>query len=84
MPVDDNHFTLPEGGGTSFTDADWARAKKAEAKQRAELAKTCKHLIKSPDGPKPRKVDWKKIKAERERLEQKENDAQRIAGESEE
>lgn len=80
MSVDDSSFTLPEGGSVSFTDAEWARAKKAEEKQRAELTKTCKHLIKSPDGPKPRKIDWKKIKKERERLEQKERDAQRVAG----
>lgn len=76
MSLDDSHDTLPEGGGgASFSKADWARAEKARQKQRAELAKTCKHLIKSEEPAQRRKVDWDKIKEERERLSKAEWDA---------
>ena len=84
MSVNDSSFTLPDGGSVSFTDAEWDRAEAAAQKSRDRLAQNCKHLIKSPDGPKPRKVDWEKIKEARERLERKERDALRTAGESEE
>ena len=75
--LDDGTCTLPDGGGTSFTDAEWKRAMAAAKKSRDRLAKTCKHLIKSDEPPKKRKVDWNKIKEERERMEQKLRDAER-------
>jgi len=80
MPLDDSNYTLPEDNGECyFTEEEWERAEKAEERIRAKLAKRCKHLVKSPGGPKKRKVDWDKIRAERERLEQKEQDAIREA-----
>ena len=77
--MDDSYYTLPDGGGTSFSKADWARAARARKKQREKLAKTCKHLVKSSEEPKPRKANREQIKAERARLEQKEQDAEREA-----
>lgn len=79
MSTDDSNYTLPEGGGTSFTKEEWKRAKKAAKKIRDKLAQKCKHLIQAEDGPKPQRVDWEKIKAERERLDEKERDAIREA-----
>lgn len=76
--LDDNNYTMPEGGTIGLSAEDWKRAEKAEKKIREKLAKTCKHLVKGPS-PKKRKVDWEKIRAERERLEQEERDAMRIA-----
>ena len=80
MPLDDTHETIPEGGGASFSKAEWARAKRNVEKIRKRLAATCRHLIQSTEPPKPRKVDWEKIKAERERLAEKERDVLREAG----
>ena len=77
--MDDANYTIPDGGGTSFSAAEWARAKKAAKKLRNKLAQNCKHLIKSTKEAKPRKANRAKIKEERERMEQKERDAQREA-----
>jgi len=66
--ADDAHYTLPEGGSTSFSKEEWARAERNAKKLRDRLAQTCKHLIQSTEPPRKRKVDWDKIREERERL----------------
>ncbi|KKN36843.1 hypothetical protein LCGC14_0769650 [marine sediment metagenome] len=81
MSVDENYFTMPDGAnGASFTKEEWERADRAIQKIKDRLAETCRHLIRSPGEPKRRKVDWDKIRAERERLADKERDALRVAG----
>jgi len=75
--MDDSYY--PEGGGASFTDAEWKRAKQNIEKLREKLAATCRHLVRSKEPPKPRKVDWDKIRAARERLAEKERDVLREA-----
>lgn len=80
MALDDRHDTLPEGGvGIAFTKDEWARSAVAVEKIKARLAKTCRHLIVNPDPPKKRKVDWAKVKRERERVEQDLRDAELVA-----
>ena len=79
MSLDDNHDTLPAGGGASFTKAEWARAEERVQEMRDRLAKTCRHLVVNPDPPRKRKVDWNKVKRERERMEQDLRDAERVA-----
>ena len=79
MSLDDKHDTLPAGGGASFTKAEWARAQANVEKIRERLAKTCRHLVVSPDPPKKRKLDWGKVRRERAKMDQDARDAERIA-----
>ncbi len=79
MALSDNHNTLPPGGGASFTKDEWKRSEAAVQKIRDRLAKTCRHLIVSPDPPKKRKVNWAKIEEERAKQERRLQDAEQIA-----